>query len=95
MTYWLFINYTMPVIYDILEVKCDPRYVKNALRKAAKKYASITLMLSDVIVVCPGKVAIGKTDQYRSRETRINWLFQFAPEKLGRFENLGKNHSAF
>ena len=29
------------------------------------------------------------------RETRINWVFQFAPEKLGHFEKLGKNLSVF
>ena len=32
---------------------------------------------------------------HRSRETRINWRFQFAPEKLGRFDILGRNLLAF
>ena len=32
---------------------------------------------------------------HRSRETPINWLFQFAPEKLHRFEKLGRNLLVF
>ena len=33
--------------------------------------------------------------KHRSRETRIKWLFRFAPEKLGRFEKQCKDLSAF
>ena len=33
--------------------------------------------------------------QHRSRETRMNWLFKFAQEKLGRFENLCRYLSIF
>ena len=36
-----------------------------------------------------------KMTDHRSRKTLINWLFQFAPEKLGRFAKLCKSLSVF
>ncbi len=51
----------------------------------------IKLELKDLISV----VKKIKWVQHRSRETRINLVFQFAPEKLGRFESKGQNFLVF